>query len=45
MGKDFPKSIDEESAGISGKIDAAVVVNGEYFIHTHITGLIHCQSL
>lgn len=29
MEKDFPKSIEDEFSGISGRIDAAVEVNGK----------------
>lgn len=35
MGKDFPKSIDEEFAESVAKINAAVEANGEYYIHTY----------
>lgn len=32
MDKDFPKTIEDEFSGINGRIDAAVEVNGKYFL-------------
>uniref|UniRef100_A0A8C5RCY9 Peptidase metallopeptidase domain-containing protein n=1 Tax=Laticauda laticaudata TaxID=8630 RepID=A0A8C5RCY9_LATLA len=33
MDKDFPKTIEDEFSGINGRIDAAVEVNGKYFLY------------